>query len=1134
MTYRWLCLLLTLFFLAPVDALRRSIDKGTHAWAGGTAVGGAGSIDLPDIGPYSEQFKVQKFIATGGQARVYSGIEFNSSKGLVNRSVVFRFPHGMCEHKVCKVYELSEYDVKELTSGCSLANEASDRYRQLQKFDANVRRRGVVDRSPYAECLFPISSGRYDPAFEVWENAGETHLGEFFFLRTIHGVPSMDQKRRILMDLQGSVSSLADDTYQAERCCCLKTDSSLCTTAPHFREVFFMTNPLGHACPSRYTAEPMSKCGAIVHHDIKFDNVVMRISAQPHEENWRTMTPWKEQPVVIDFGAAVRCDRGTSTGYSRDWAPVWLEDPSVFPTSECWSYDTYGVGMINLVTEMLIQLSPDHLVCLAAKTHTQAKDCGGLNVLDYLHDSRVKRDALIPVNELIEKLHKALRRSEEALDTEEALREFLEIFVEAENSTTLPLVVPSKRHLNKIWPLMRECPNIPRPRGTVPLRHLSESERETVTKMRVRALKCRFRRSTEQLHKAAREHNNSQIARLSAKFDRACHNLAAEDSSTPVETCGDEQEKVLVHMVSKGEVSNVRELLNGLEDYDNIGADKIVRRHYELHQLINRKIGHGETLLAMASRGGPVEMVALLLSRGEPNQQEMYSSIMAAASVRFNDAVLHTLLTYFEAVAFNPAMASQKLSALHDLIKFRENSVWGHLTPDEQTMSLTSRVAKTGDVKMLRTVLKALGEQKNMSLRGAVFGGGVPLMVAAYSGQAEMCKALIAEGHLPNSKGANVSTALMLAVKGGSLRCIDAIINADDEWLQSMINEKDVRGETPLHAASSRGRADIVQRLLDAGAKVVIFDNNGNTAMHTAVRTGEKALPALTVLAAAAGAKGHGAVTSNGETPLMLSAKLCNDVRAFSVLLKTCPENLLHTRLFRASPDASHNFVQAAAARGRLSCLDAATDRVPVDYIGDMGITPLMTAAARNQVAAVRQLLSKGASLSLLDDYGQPATSYMLEAWKKRPTNDLLKLFLEFGGLEIFQTQDLFGLSFLGRLAYDGESSLVKTALQVGADCNTYAFTPNESMTDDLLNRLFSTKMDRNPVGQRLSPWGIVRWRLQGSYSAPKYLQTLQGAEAHRYSDKVKRAGLQAVEALLKEHKCSYHGVPKRHDMPLN
>ena len=101
---------------------------------------------------------------------------------------------------------------------------------------------------------------------------------------------------------------------------------------------------------------------------------------------------------------------------------------------------------------------------------------------------------------------------------------------------------------------------------------------------------------------------------------------------------------------------------------------------------------------------------------------------------------------------------------------------------------------------------------------------------AAFQGQAEAARHLLAAGANPDAAGKGGTCALHLAARHGHLDVARALCDAGASPLIA-----DGKGLSPLHLAVRYGRVAIARLLLDAGATTDAVDRNGATPLHSAV-----------------------------------------------------------------------------------------------------------------------------------------------------------------------------------------------------------------------------------------------------------------------------------------------------------
>ena len=206
------------------------------------------------------------------------------------------------------------------------------------------------------------------------------------------------------------------------------------------------------------------------------------------------------------------------------------------------------------------------------------------------------------------------------------------------------------------------------------------------------------------------------------------------------------------------------------------------------------------------------------------------------------------------------------------------------------------------------------------------------LVAAAKVGDARAVRALLAEQVVDvDAPEADGTTALHWAVHRDDLETVELLIRAGADV--SVTNDYDV---TPLSLACSNGNADVVEKLLNAGANPEAR-TAGETVLMTAVRTGSVDAVKLLI---AQGADLSATELESGQTMLMTAAA-----------------------------EAHPSLVQLLIARG-----------ADVHARSVVGFTPLIFAIRAGDLKSVKLLMAAGASanerlpaLGRLDAYGRRA-----------------------------------------------------------------------------------------------------------------------------------------------------------------
>ncbi|MBW5383808.1 ankyrin repeat domain-containing protein [Brachyspira pilosicoli] len=115
-------------------------------------------------------------------------------------------------------------------------------------------------------------------------------------------------------------------------------------------------------------------------------------------------------------------------------------------------------------------------------------------------------------------------------------------------------------------------------------------------------------------------------------------------------------------------------------------------------------------------------------------------------------------------------------------------------------------------------------------------GGATPLLVASYTGNADIVNALIEVGSDIRAKDdIDGATTIHIASANGNNEVINILLNKDN----TLINEADSMKDTPLHWASIKNQTDTISLLLANGADTKLTNSDGNTVLHYAAMYGD-------------------------------------------------------------------------------------------------------------------------------------------------------------------------------------------------------------------------------------------------------------------------------------------------------
>eukprot|EP00250_Pteridium_aquilinum_P014056 c21753_g1_i1 orf=1017-2435(-) len=190
---------------------------------------------------------------------------------------------------------------------------------------------------------------------------------------------------------------------------------------------------------------------------------------------------------------------------------------------------------------------------------------------------------------------------------------------------------------------------------------------------------------------------------------------------------------------------------------------------------------------------------------------------------------------------------------------------------------------REGDLQLAMTILK-----HHPKLIGGAPSGSTrlsPLHYAASHGQSEVLLLLLEKCASPNLLNHHRQTPLMLACKNGRAACVERFV----EWGADILMFDGINGRTCLHYAAKSGHLDCVQRVLDAAQSpavaqtwgfarfINVRDGSGATPLHLAARWSHAAVVRFLLskgsLVSATTTRSGGSGCGFGSTPLHFAAR---------------------------------------------------------------------------------------------------------------------------------------------------------------------------------------------------------------------------------------------------------------------
>ena len=317
----------------------------------------------------------------------------------------------------------------------------------------------------------------------------------------------------------------------------------------------------------------------------------------------------------------------------------------------------------------------------------------------------------------------------------------------------------------------------------------------------------------------------------------------------------------------------------------------------------------------------------------------------------------------------------------------------------EETWAHALRVAaKEGKEFILALILGNQEQSKNLNYKKAD-----PLRTSSNIAQ----QAIHTENY-------NVSTD---AAEGGQKRQLEKVIGslAKTTEMQSLVNRTNEEGQTPLFLAASNGYVKAVELLLGNKPDLEKVDRRGLTPLNSAAASGYGEV-IKTLLAHGANPE---AKSRDGRTPLITSIFL-GHAEVVQVLLE------------RADMDAADlcgsTPLNVAASTGDLAIVRMLLEKgASLEATNENKWTPLNSAAFFDHVEVVKMLLGKGAYIEAADMFGLTSLNLAAKLGRLEVATALLE------NQANIEAADIFGLTSLNLATMKGHLAVARMLLEKGA-----------------------------------------------------------------------------------------------------
>uniref|UniRef100_A0A8C0ZUP6 Ankyrin repeat domain 52 n=1 Tax=Castor canadensis TaxID=51338 RepID=A0A8C0ZUP6_CASCN len=322
---------------------------------------------------------------------------------------------------------------------------------------------------------------------------------------------------------------------------------------------------------------------------------------------------------------------------------------------------------------------------------------------------------------------------------------------------------------------------------------------------------------------------------------------------------------------------------------------------------------YGQTPLMLAIMNGHVDCVHLLLEKG---------STADAADLRGRTALHRGAVTGCE----------DCLAALLDHDAFV-------LCRDFKGRTPIHLASACGHTAVLRTLLQAALSTDPLDA-GVDYSGYSPMHWASYTGHEDCLELLLEHSPFSYLEG-NPFTPLHCAVINNQDSTTEMLLGALGA---KIVNSRDAKGRTPLHAAAFADNVSGLRMLLQHQAEVNAADHTGHTALMTAAENGQTAAVEFLLY------RGKADLTvldENKNTALHLACSKGHEKCALMILAETQDLGLIN-----ATNSALQMPLHIAARNGLASVVQALLSRgATVLAVDEEGHTPALACAPNKDVA---------------------------------------------------------------------------------------------------------------------------------------------------------------------------------------
>ncbi|XP_048237152.1 serine/threonine-protein phosphatase 6 regulatory ankyrin repeat subunit A-like [Haliotis rufescens] len=228
--------------------------------------------------------------------------------------------------------------------------------------------------------------------------------------------------------------------------------------------------------------------------------------------------------------------------------------------------------------------------------------------------------------------------------------------------------------------------------------------------------------------------------------------------------------------------------------------------------------------------------------------------------------------------------------------------------------------------------------------------GWTPLVCAVFPGKKDVLDVLLKHKTDKRLRDTNIRNALHLACECGHNSIVERLLQLTD------VNSPGKLGQTPIMCSVSSGKKNTFDLLLSRKADINLTDDDNNSILHVACQSDDTSILEYLLTRLDINRPGK-----HSWTPVMKAA-VDGRKDVFDLLVKE-KANLERT------DDSGNNLLHLACHGGNVSNVKYLLPQFNINSRGGNGWTPVMYAAVNGDSDLFRLLVSRGADLSLEDDY---------------------------------------------------------------------------------------------------------------------------------------------------------------------